>query len=217
MTDELILASQLTLEAGHLIDYHGQRHVILEVLEGGTLTLRNFETTACLQVAVSDLPPQPRPRPLKGDPDYLKTDEVQDDPLKIAISRYQTIEPLLGLVGRARTRAIVKERAELSGVHPATLYRWLDAFETSGKIDALSPRSRRDKDTPRVDTGVEAVIQAEIARLHPGGRLNVRALVSTVHAQCGALGLPLPHYNTVRNRVRAHAARAGEAEVGESG
>lgn len=108
---------------------------------------------------------------------------------------------------------MVKERAKLAGFHVATVYRWLDAYESSSKLDTLLPRARKDKDSYRLEPGVERIVQAVVGRPKQGRRKRgLQSVVAEIRMRCEAAGLPVPHENTVRRRFKDRGATLGRAE-----
>lgn len=196
---------ELHLEPGILVDHQRQRHVVMQVLDAETVLLRNLMSGGVIRVSVSELNPQTPFTHLKDRPLDLMT--VADDPWKVAVSRHQIIEPLVGLTARKRTQAMVEEQAALAKVHVATVYRWLDAYEASGKIDVLLPRARRDKDSYKLSAEVESVVQETIDDLYlDRQKRGVQPIVLEIQKRCASKGIPVPHYNTVRKRIKDRSA-----------
>lgn len=199
------------LEPGFIVDFGGQRHVVLQLLGDGAVLLRNLTFGQVLPVLASELGLQPTFAHLKTRPVDLLS--VETDSWKVALTRHQAIEPLLGLKGRQRTQAMVEERAKLAGVHVATVYRWLDAYESSGKLDTLLPRTRKDKDIYRLEPGLEVIVQAVIGGPKQERRKRgLHSVVAEIRMRCEAAGLPVPHDNTVRRRFRDRGVSLGRAE-----
>ncbi len=198
-------APEFRLEPGVLIDHQRQRHVVMQILDAETVLLRNLSSGGVMRVAVSELNPQ---RPFTHLKDQrLDLMLVKEDPWEVATSRHQVIEPLLGLTGRKRTQAMVQERADLAGVHVATIYRWLDLYEASGKIDVLLPRARKDRDSYKLGPQVEKVVQEVIDELYLNRqKRGVQSIVTEVQRRCEQGGIPKPHYNTVRKRIKDRSA-----------
>ncbi|MBB5235394.1 Mu transposase C-terminal domain-containing protein [Deinococcus budaensis] len=193
------------LQPGLVVQHRRQRHVIVSILDLETVLLRNLESGGIVRVAVRDLDPQRPFTHLEKRP--LDLTMVEEEPWKAATTRYNTIEPLLALPKGARTQARVAERAAAAGVHPATIYRWIDAFEQSGKLSALLPKERRDKGSYKIDTATEAIVQEVIDELYlTRQRRGVRTVVREIERRCRERGLMVPHYNTVRKRVQDRSA-----------
>lgn len=89
-------------------------------------------------------------------------------------------------------------------VSARSLYRWRDAFLTSGgNLDALRDRPRSDKGTSHAFQG-RALAVAIICGLHDQGR-TVRAIYAALAEVWPDLypGSRVPHYRTVRAFIRS--------------
>ena len=75
----------------------------------------------------------------------------------VAERRLAAIKPLLD--EPLRTRAMAQAVAAAQGVHVATIYEWLRAYERAGHLTALMPRqSGATAGVRRVDDAIEAII-----------------------------------------------------------
>ncbi len=146
----------------------------------------------------------------------------------IAVLRHKCIEPLLNLPSKDRTVERVKKRIEkvlsdrsYKGIikrgklHRATVYRWLQNFEKSGRdIRSLLPSYDRcgGKNKMRVEKEIEEFIGEGISKVY----LNkMRRSIKPVHEYVQKLildankfkeegeRLPPVGYNTIRRRIKA--------------
>lgn len=109
----------------------------------------------------------------------------------------------------AGQRLSLAEAGRKLGVDRSTVFRWRGRFEAQRRLSALLPRDRgRPKGhcqvDPRVDELVEAQIQAFYLRPE---RPSIRKLVERIRAECSRIGLPPPHWRTVRLRIKRVDAR----------
>ncbi|WP_175452579.1 Mu transposase C-terminal domain-containing protein [Thiohalomonas denitrificans] len=99
---------------------------------------------------------------------------------------------------------MVDEAAGEAGVHTVTLYRWIQRFESTGKVSALVrvPRSGgrgRSRLSPDVETVLVATIEEDYLRAE---KPNIEHTAEEVERRCRNAGLKAPHPNTVRNRIK---------------
>lgn len=190
------------LEAGLLVHHRRQRHVIVKVLDTETILVRNLESGGIMRVAALELDPGEAFTHLEQQ--ALDLSLIADGPWQAAKARLSAIEPLLPLPRGGRTQARVDARAAEVGVHPATLYRWIDAYETSSnKLSSLLVKERRDKGAYKIDTAAEVIVQEVIDELYlTRERRGYRTVVREIEKRCRERGVKVPHYNTVRKRVQ---------------
>lgn len=149
-------------------------------------------------------------------------DAYHEKDLEEAGKRYDAISPLLEIEG-SRCPA-VHARAEEIGVHPSTLYRWLQKYESLARKTALAPR-RRGKRKYRLNSKVEAIIRATIETFDLSKQRHTqKRVIEEVQRRCRAARLKAPHPNTIRNRIknisiqertkRRHGAKAARDQYG---
>ena len=126
---------------------------------------------------------------------------IDEKAWEIARKRLAIIEPLLNL--NSRTRAQVTEHGQQHSVSTNTLYSWIKAYEESGVLSSLLPKTRKDKGTTKLSEAVEEIIQETLATdFLTLQRKSVQKFCDEVIKRCVELGLERPHDNTIRNRVK---------------
>lgn len=176
----------------------GQRRgTVTHVLDFDAVLVRDAETGQVNQVALAELHPASAAAALAS-----PTLEVAgDEDWQTAQRRLDVIRPLMNKPDR--TRAEVAQRAQAFGLHPNTLYGWIRAYEASGRLSSLMPKSRRDKGAGKLPAEVETIIQAAIDEVYlTPQRKPMSYVCDDVRRRCAAAGLAPPHANTIRNRIR---------------
>lgn len=126
---------------------------------------------------------------------------IPDEDWQTAQRRLDIIQPL---IGRRRTAAEVAARARESGVAASTLYLWLSAYETTGRLTSLIPKSRRDKGSLKLPPEVEAIIRSTLEDHYlTTQRKPISRVYEEIKRRCQNAELEPPHPNTVRNRIGA--------------
>ena len=178
--------------------YQGRRHTVLEILDLDQVLLTNPETRATLKVRVNEL----NPLPAKEGASRPDLSSIHDKDWAVAQEKYEAIKPLLDTVDR--TKEMVRARASVFQLNPATLYKWIAAFETTGLVSALLPRARSDKGAKQLPEDIEQIVN-EVVELEylTSQRRSIRSVALQVRKTCVERGVQPPHENTVRKRIEA--------------
>jgi putative transposase len=192
------------LQPGQIIEHRRQRYAIVQCLDVETILLRHLVTGVVERVSLGmiTLPDASKQRPTTPLPDLSV---VPDEDWKIATHRLEVIRPLLELTPYARNRGVIEARAAEFGLHASTLYRWLNSYLGSKQLSSLMPRDRRDKGTSKLAPEVERLVQEVVETYYlTTQRRSIQSTCNEVMRRGREQGLePLPHYNTVRNRILA--------------
>ena len=119
--------------------------------------------------------------------------------------RLAAIKPLLD--EPLRTRAMAQAVAAAQGVHVATIYEWLRAYEGGGHLTALMPRrSGATAGARRVNDALEAIITSVTGDEYFSKLKKPARVIEEVTRRCHAAGMSPPHPNTIRRRIQNLAA-----------
>lgn len=130
-----------------------------------------------------------------------------DEEWQQAQRRFAHIRPLLTV--QRRSRAMVEEAARTLGLHPATIYRLINAYNNTGRISALIPqkrgkRSGRTHLQPEVEEILrDVILNFYLAKQQRGMEQTCKEVVRL----CLKASLTPPHNNTIRNRITALSNR----------
>lgn len=192
------------LRPGADVRYQGRAFVVHQTLDYNRVLVKDPETGGVQSVSPSVLSP---PDPDEGLGHSVELESVSDEDWNEGQRRLAAIRPLLG--NDWRSGADVQEAARQAGVNQATIYRWIERYETTGRASSLIPMRRGPKPgAVRVPDEVEEVIQATIEeRYLSKQRPKVQAVCDEVVRRCKTAGLRPPHPNTVRNRINSVTER----------
>ena len=137
---------------------------------------------------------------------HLSIETVRPSDLAVARKRLAAIKTLLDTT--RRTDEDVRRVAEAQSVNIATIYRWLNIYESRGILTDLAPGRSGRRMPGRLAAEVEAVIAAVIkdvylTRQKPSGE----TVVVEVQRRCRATGLTRPSASAIRRRLRAIAPK----------
>lgn len=187
----------LILQPGKRVSYQGRSFRIVQLLSLQLAELIAEDNQEVINASITELQ-APSTTETKR-PDLTLID---DKAWEIAKSRLNIIKPLLKLP--SRTRQQVTEHGEKHSVSTNTLYGWIKAYESSGVLSSLLPKTRRDKGITKLTPEVEEIIQESMATdFLTLQKKSVQKLCEEVIKRCTEAGLDAPHDNTIRNRVKA--------------
>src|SRR5258706_7477818 len=87
---------------------------------------------------------------------------VPEDKWQTAVRQFTVLKRLLEMDGIERTRAAVEKVAKILKKHPATIYRWIESYNCSGRLSALLRRNRADRGKSRLSSKVDTIIEDAI-------------------------------------------------------
>jgi putative transposase len=92
--------------------------------------------------------------------------------------------------------------AKILDKHPATIYRWIDAYNRAERLSVLLRKGRSDRGRSRLSSNVNTIIEAAIKKIYlTAEQPPVTAVIEEVDLQCFKAKLKRPGANTVRRRI----------------
>ena len=128
--------------------------------------------------------------------------DLNDEEYQKALEKYHIIKPLLKLTNR--TTQDVQSIASKHQKGIATIYRWLEKYETYGTISSLSTLYKNSgaKGKGRLDPSVEAIIESVLNDLYLNKqKYPFSTIYQTIINKCENINKSIPSENTVRNRI----------------
>ena len=119
-----------------------------------------------------------------------------------ALIAFSNIKPLVELGSRKRKRADVEALAKRINSHPATIYRWLNDYESTGLVSSLMRSRRSDRGRSRFEPRIEEIIQEQIDSFYlTEQKTTPVATAREVRKACKAEGLKPPTTRTITARI----------------
>ena len=203
------MIKQLVPQPGVEVSVDGQRCQITQVLDLEHVLVRALANGEIKQVRLTELQ-LIASEETSSDHD-TDTQQIDEARWQQAQARFAIIRPLLeqGDYGRAD----VAVQAQSSGYSTATVYRWLRQYQRAGVVSALIPDKRgATSGQRRLSAEVNAIIDATIDDTYLSDRKpSVRHAALEIERRCRNAGLPVPHANTVRHRIRQLSPRKKRA------
>ena len=190
---------QISLMPGSPVKFQGKEFVILDIAGLDAVIAKDMVSGKSERLPVTQLEPVTTQGTHKVRQDLLT---IKDDDWVEARRRFEIIRPLLEMGVGQRTAEQVKAVAKANDCNAATLYRWIRAYQATGLVSSLLRASRKDAGRSRLDPKVEEVIKDFISKyfLAPE-RSSPMDVWDDIKAHCLELKLPVPHLNTIRNRI----------------
>ncbi len=194
----------ISLTIGNEIVAKGRAYKITHHLGADSLLATDLETGKPERITIDEITPAASTQSDEiASTTRRDLGDYSDEEWAQAQHRFEAIRPLLD--DPSRTRARVETIAAVHGVHPGTIYEWLKFYQQSGHLSSLIPRKRgRRRGDTRLSPQVETIIDSAISDLYlKPQKATPQEVANEVHKRCTAAGLPRPHANSVRNRIRA--------------
>jgi putative transposase len=127
---------------------------------------------------------------------------VPEEEWQTVVRQFAILKPLFEVDATERTRADVEKVAKILDKHPATIYRWIDAYNRSERLSVLLRKGRSDRGRSRLSSNVNTIIEAAIKKIYlTAEQPPVTAVIEEVDLQCFKAKLKRPGANTVRRRI----------------
>ena len=105
---------------------------------------------------------------------------VPEDQWQTAVRQFTVLKRLLESDGIERTWGAVEKVGKILQKHPATIYRWIESYNCSGRLLALLRKNRADRGKSRLSNKVDTIIENAINKIYlsrtrsvPGTSLSV--------------------------------------------
>ena len=193
-----IFKKSIQLLPGNTLNYKNNQYVITNILDLESVLAKNIESKQSQRILIKDITPDTVELG-KNLPNNLEL--ISDEDWIEANRRFQIIKPILD-AGRGQRVNLVKSASKSQVISQATIYRWIATYEIEKRVSALVRPTRKDKGLLRVDLNVEKIIQDHIKKSFlTDQRLTPVEVWEKIKSDCRDLKLPIPHVNTVRNRI----------------
>ena len=200
---EASMATTLKFLPGSTIRWRATRFIVVDYADIDAIIAREVGKRKLERIPVRDAKPDRTPGDQKAwTPDLVS---IPAEAWKRAVTRFQVLKPLLEMDRAKRTFEKVQKVANALGRHPATIYRWMEAYERSERISVFLRKDRSDRGKSRLSKKVNAIIEAAIKKIYlKAERPDVAAVVEEVRLQCFKSKIKKqPHADTIRQRVAA--------------
>jgi putative transposase len=151
------MAVSVLLAPGQIVRWHGRRFVVVGCTGLHSIIAREVGKRRLDHIPVNEVQPDDPIRD-KGASSQTNLISVPEKEWQAASKRFTILKPLFEMDGAERTRAHVEKVAKILKRHPATIYRWIDAYHRSGRVSAFLQNGRSDQGKSRLSNEVDAII-----------------------------------------------------------
>ncbi len=192
---------RVRIEVGATVRCDKQNYQIVQLLDLQSVVGIEVESGRSVSLRISELEPVAQER---VDGLYVNYDisTISSDEWAIAQQRFSAIKPLLR--DSVLPRNSVEERAKEVGVAAATLYRWLDRYQSWHEVLALVPRKRgwqsgNSRLSAQADDLIGVVIEEHYLTTQ---RHSIQSTIKEIETQAKALGFTPPSASAIRARIK---------------
>ena len=191
------MKDRIYIEIGQKVCFNHQISKITKILDMGQVIIEEIDTGVVRTVPIKQLS---APGESTDENIYLR-DDLTEKEWSEAKRRYQIIKPILQERGNAQ---IVDEVVSINNVSKSTIYRWLKSYDSTGLVSSLANKKRTGgANKSRLLDIQEEIILDKINSVYlTKSRKSITKTIREVQLECYELGIPQPHPNTVRNRIK---------------
>lgn len=193
MSDEMPV-----IRPGTIMEQEGRRFCVRRLLSMTEFEVIDIESG---EVAKRSLFNMDNAKTLQTPSPRLDLVALDENDWNLALERFRIISPLIGLPQRTKTQ--VCEVAKQAGVNRATIYRWLERFESTGIVSSLVRKERKDQGKTRTDNQAETIMKLVIRdEFLQSQAISPTRAYREVQRQCRKEDIPAPHLSTFLRRIR---------------
>lgn len=191
------------VEVGQLVAYKEEQFKITHLISVESVLALNLRTLESERLRIDGIKLVANDDGLKdrGVAGHIDLTLYSEEEWAEAQRRFLVIKPLLENPIRSRTDA--EKIADSSGVHVATLYRWLKNYQEAGHVSALVPSKRgRKYGSKLLAQEQEKIVESVIEDIYLNKqRHKPQDVIEEVNRRCRLAKIVAPHSNTVRHRL----------------
>ena len=188
----------LSLSEGTLVRYNNKKYCIYRHLNLNWVMGQEEGTNRIEKLKISEI--QPLETELDQNVVEPPIDLSSEKDWQIATERFNAIKPLIANKGNG---ALVKEISTKSGHSVASLYRWLDSYDTTGLLSSLIPKDNNGgRGLSRLSPELDEIIKSVIEDVYLSKqRKSLSHVCKEVMIRCKNANVTAPHSNTIRYRL----------------
>ncbi|MBV34389.1 MAG: transposase [Rickettsiales bacterium] len=181
---------------GDKVELNGNHYTVHKIIDLATVMLKSEKNSKTEIVALKALFNEE-----DDEEELFDLGEISEELWSNAEDRYRAIEPLLGL--RKRTFDDVKKQAKEANVHPSSIYRWLEIYESTEKLSSLVMfGTDGGKGKTRLPEEIDAMLDYVIEEYYlKKQKRKISKVYSQLELLCHRANIKCPHINTLRNRI----------------
>ncbi len=171
---------------------------VIQERSGPDKAIVRFDNGGIRVVDIKSLAPEIR----KKKKHLRHLDSLTEKEKEAAAAIFEKLKPIIGR--RRVPKKLMEKITGSTGLHRTTIQRRISEFLKTGTISALIAGKRpggagKSRLSPKSEAIIQDLIESKYLKIN---RITVVNLWEQVIQRCKELGLPRPHYNTIRNRIK---------------
>jgi len=189
----------ININPGNEVMYKGERYLITRLIDLSSVMAENSKG-GIAKLEIKDIQPLLNDNSTESVKSSLDLMAMSDEKWELAQERYEIIKPILEDMGNGE---LVNEAAKKIKKNRATIYRWIDKYNSTGMVSSLINKDKRGgKGKSRLSPEIELIVKDTIEKKYLNkDRNKIGHTCLAVIEKCKNAGLKPPHPNTIRNRI----------------
>jgi hypothetical protein len=192
------MAVAIDFTPGRIVRWRKRRFVVVDYTGFDTILAREVGKRRIERIPIRHVRPDQAVN--KRTTSSVNLISVPQKDWQTAVKRFASLKPLLEMDSMKRTRADVEKVAKAIHKHPATIYRWIEAYNDSQRVSTFLRKSRSDRGRSPLPTEVNAIIDSAINDFYlTAEQPQVTAVIEEVELQCFKAKLKRPGASTAES------------------
>jgi putative transposase len=198
---EHLMAVSVRFAPGKAIRWRKRRFVVVDYAALDTIIAREVGKRGLERIPINEVLPD---HSIQNQRTTSNTNSasVRDQEWQTVVKQFTILKPLFEMDASERTRADVEKVARVLRKHPATIYRWIDSYNSCKRLSVFLRKGRSDRGKSRLSNQVNAIIETAIEKIYlTAEQPHMSAVIEEVELQCFKARLKKPDASTVRRRI----------------
>lgn len=196
----------LSLIPGSVVHCRGKDGVILDFIDLETVLIELEQGEKAVPVRISEIS---SPKININSAEAIRMQRLAQEAIPLisdqrwleARQRLDALRPLLLQQKFIRDAEEVKAAAVKLNKSTATVYRWLDRYESTKSIQSLMRVQRNDKGKARLNEHQENILSETIAKEYLVRKKSIASVIEAVRERCFKLKIDPPNGSTIQRRI----------------
>jgi putative transposase len=194
------MAVSIDFTPGRIVCWQKRRFIVVDHTGFDAILAREIGKRRIERIPIRQVKPDQAVN--KRTPSSVNLISVPQKDWQTAVKQFASLKPLLEMDSTKRTRADVEKVAKVLHKHPATIYRWIEAYNDTQRVSAFLRKSRSDRGRSPLPEKVNEIIDTAINNFYlTAEQPQVTAVIEEVELQCFKANLERPGASTIRRRI----------------
>ncbi|WBV55327.1 DDE-type integrase/transposase/recombinase [Chryseobacterium daecheongense] len=182
------------ISKGEKVIYDNKECIIIKIISTSKVSISEIHSNIIHTVSLKDITPF-------ADSSCIPMEILTDKDWEKAKARFNIIKPILSNRGDL---SLINRIAFENNVSVPTIYRWLKFYDNGQTVASLAgKRKTGGQGKSRLTNKQEEIISDKINSVYLNqNRRSITKVIREVKIACHDLGIPSPHDNTIRSRIK---------------